>query len=44
MNNAIILDGSKFDWRNGTVSCDGLGRVDDHREQRGEPSDEGPSE
>lgn len=30
MNNTIILDGSKFDWRNGTVSCDGLGRVDDH--------------
>ena len=26
----IILDGSKFNWRNGTVSCDGLARVDDH--------------
>ena len=26
----IILDGSKFDWRNGTVSCDGLGAISDH--------------
>jgi hypothetical protein len=30
MNNTIILDGSKFDWSNGTVSCDAIGRVDDH--------------
>ena len=31
MNNAIILDGSKFSWHsNGASVCDGIGRVDDH--------------
>lgn len=29
-NNPIILDGAKFNWRTGTVSCDGLGFVKHH--------------
>lgn len=28
--NVPILDGAKFNWYNGTVTCDGLGLVVDH--------------